>query len=164
MRVGRAGQYENAPTATKIWFGTVGDAPGPGHCSVVPMIKGDGTQAVKSNWVAIAAFECSGVLPTVNFYQLPSAGRPIKSDVWQVHQWLIDAGDINQSNGRFQWWIDGKLVMDKQNQKFRTTKSGFSHGLSKWRWAPTWGGATGVKTRVDYFIFDDVYVSGNGKL
>jgi len=163
IRVGRAGQYENQATGTKLWFASVGDAPGPAHCSVVPMIKGDAVQAVKSTWTAGATFECSGVLPTVRFLQIPSAGRPIKADVWQVHEWLIDAGDIDKTNGRFQWWIDGNLVLDRQNQKFRTNQSGFYHGLSKWRWAPTWGGTVGTRTRDDYYLIDDVYVSGSGK-
>jgi len=163
IRVGRAGQYENQATGTKLWFASVGDAPGPAHCSVVPMIKGDAVQAVKSTWTAGATFECSGVLPTVRFLQIPSAGRPIKADVWQVHEWLIDAGDIDKTNGRFQWWIDGNLVLDRQNQKFRTNQSGFYHGLSKWRWAPTWGGTVGTRTRDDYYLIDDVYVSSNGK-
>jgi hypothetical protein len=163
IRVGRAGAYENQAWGTKLWYATVGDAPGPGHCSIIPIIKGDVVQAAKSTWNAGATFECSGVLPTVRFLQLSSVGRPIKADVWQVHEWLIDAGDIDQANGRFRWWIDGQLVLDKQNQKFRTNASGFYHGLSKWRWAPTWGGTLGVRTRVDYYKIDDVYISRNGK-
>jgi hypothetical protein len=129
-----------------MWFLSVGDAPTRGHCSIVPVIKGDGVQANKSTWNATATFECSGVLPTVRFLPLNSVDRPIKADVWQVHEWLVDAGDVNRANGRFRWWIDGQLVLDKKNHKFRTTKSGYYHGLSKWRWLNV-GGMTGVRTR-----------------
>jgi len=162
IKVGNAGGYENQSWGTKMWFGTVGDSPSAPRCSIIPVIKGDGKQAVKSSWTAMTTFECGGVLPTVNFYQIPSAGRPIKSDTWQVHEWLIDAGDIDQKNGRFQWWIDGVLVIDKQGQKFRTAASGRTHGLSVWRWTPTWGGMNGVRTRTDYYKIDDVYVSAWG--
>ncbi|HSR91361.1 MAG TPA: hypothetical protein VLK88_08645 [Gemmatimonadales bacterium] len=162
MQVGHAGGYENQATGTKLWFATVSDVPSAPRCSIIPRIKGDGKQAVKSTWSVITTFECGGVLPTVTFNQLGS-GRPFKSDVWQVHEWVIDAGDIDVANGRFQWWIDGTLVMDKQNQKFRTVKSGRTHGLSVFRWTPTWGGTAGVRTRADDYKIDDVYVSSWGK-
>jgi len=164
LKVGRNGKFENQATGTKMWFLSVGDAPATGHCSIIPMIKGDAVQAIKPDWNAMATFECSGVLPTVRFLQIKSVDRPIKSDVWQVHEWLIDAGDIDKTNGRFRWWIDGKLVLDHKNHKFRTTKSGYSHGLSRWRWAPTWGGTKGVRTRADDYRIDDVFVSQRGRL
>jgi hypothetical protein len=164
LKVGRAGNFENQASGTKMWFLTVGDAPATARCSIIPKIKGDAVQAIKSTWNASATFECSGVLPTVRFLQLNSVARPIKADVWQVHEWLVDAGDVNKANGRFRWWIDGQLVLDKRNHKFRTSKSGFYHGLSKWRWAPTWGGTTGVRTRADDYLIDDVYVSNSGRL
>jgi len=163
MKVGAGGLYENQATGTKLGLISVGDAPSTGHCSIIPMIKGDGVQAVKSSWTATVNFECSGVLPTVRFYQIASAGRPIKSDVWQIHEYLIDAGDVDRANGRLRWWIDGKLVLDRTNQKFRTNKSGYYHGLSRWRWAPTWCGIIGVRTRADNYQIDDVFVSVYGK-
>ena len=164
LKVGRNGKFENQATGTKMWFLTVGDAPSTGHCSIIPLIKGDAAQATKSDWNAAATFECSGVLPTVRFLQLKTVDRPIKADVWQVHEWLVDAGDVNQANGRFRWWINGQLVLDRKNHRFRTSKSGYYHGLSKWRWAPTWGGTLGVRTRADDYQIDDVYVSQSGRL
>ena len=163
IKVGRASQYENQATATKLFFVQLADDPSSARCSLIPMIKGDARQLVKSTWNALGAFDCAGVLPSANFYQLPNVGRPIKADVWQVHEWLIDAGDVNQANGRFQWWIDGQLVMDHKNHKFRTTADGNTHGIYRWRWAPTWGGMVGVRTRSDYYRIDDVYISGWGK-
>jgi hypothetical protein len=116
---------------------------------------------VKSSWYAQVAFVCGGILPSTKFVQLSSAGRAIKSDVWQVHEWLIDVGDIGQANGTFTWWIDGKLVVDKRGHKFRT--QALPHGVYRWKWAPTWGGVGGVKTRADDYQVDDIYVSSYGK-
>jgi hypothetical protein len=75
LKVGRNGKFENQATGTKMWFLSVGDAPATGHCSIIPIIKGDAVQAIKSDWNAAATFECSGVLPTVRFLQRsPSIG------------------------------------------------------------------------------------------
>jgi len=163
MKLGRNGTYENQGVGTKLFFISIADDPAIERCAIIPMAKGDVQQAIKSTWAVYVVFQCAGVLPTANFYELPSAGRPFKSDVWQVHEWLVDAGDVDQANGRFQWWIDGKLVLDKQNQKFRTNKSGMTHGVNRWRWTPTWGGVTGTRTRDDDYMIDNVYVSGQGK-
>lgn len=163
IRVGRNGGYENQATGTKLGFLSISDDPAKERCAVIPRIKGDAVQAVKSTWMAEVTFECGGMLPTILFRQLQNlpTGRPIKSDVWQVHEWLVDVGDINQANGSFKWWIDGKLVVDRQGQKFRS--SAVTHGVYRWRWSPTWGGVQGVRTRDDDYFVDDVYISGYGK-
>ena len=163
MKVGRNGLYENHAVGTKLFFLMLSDDPAIERCALVPLAKGDAVQAIKSTWNVFVTFQCAGILPTVNFYQLGTVGRPFKSDVWQMHEWVLDVGDIDQANGRFQWWIDGKLVLDKQNQKFRTAKSGLTHGVSRWKWAPTWGGTTAIRTRDDDYQIDNVYVSGQGK-
>ena len=163
MKLGRNGLYENQAVGTKLFFISLADDPSIERCAVIPRAKGDVVQAIKSSWTVWAGFECAGILPNATFYQIAGAGRPLKSDVWQVHEWLLDAGDIDQANGRFQWWIDGKLVLDKRNQKFRTHKSGMTHGINRWRWAPTWGGIGGTRTRDDDYQIDNVYVSGQGK-
>jgi len=162
LKVGRSGGFQNQPSGTKMMIISLSGDPALKRCSVIPIIQGDGTVVVKSSWNANVTFECAGLLPTVKFMQLPGVGRPIKSDVWQVHEWIVDVGDVDQSNGRFRWWIDGKLVLDRKN-KFRTRANGLTHGVYWWRWTPTWGGMVGVRTRPDDYQIDDIYVSSFGK-
>ena len=160
LKIGKTGQYENQPTGTKMMFFTVSDDPMVARCSIIPRVRGDGAVATKPNWMVDVEFNCAGVLPTANWTQLSGVGRPLRSDVWQVHEWLLDAGSVDKNDGSVQWWIDGQLVLNRTGVKIRTAKNGNTHGFSRWKWAPTWGGTAGVKTRADDYMIDHVYVSG----
>ena len=160
LKLGRIGLYENQPSGTKMMFLSVGDSPGTARCSIVPRVKGNGSVSTMATWPVEISFECAGVLPTTSWPQLASAGRPFRSDVWQVHEWLLDAGSIDRADGSALWWIDGQLVLRAAGLKMRTTASGNTHGFSRWKWAPTWGGTVGTKLRGDDYLIDHVYISG----
>src|SRR6185503_4253472 len=87
MKLGRNGLYENQAVGTKLFFISLADDPSIERCAVIPRAKGDVVQAIKSSWTVWAGFECAGILPNATFYQIAGAGRPLKSDVWQVHEW-----------------------------------------------------------------------------
>lgn len=160
LRVGRSGQYENQATGTKLMFFIVSDAPNVGRCSIIPHVRGDGAVLIRPNWTVDIKFECANTLPNATWTELSGVGRALRSDVWQVHEWLIDAGSVDKNDGSVKWWIDGQLVVSRTGLKIRTAKNGYTHGFSRWKWAPTWGGTGGVKTRADDYMIDHVYVSG----
>ena len=162
LKIGNNGLYENQSSGTKLMFINLGDGPTGAHCSIIPRVDGDGGVKIKADWRAEISFECFNVIPNALWYEKNTNIRPIKSDKWQVHEYIINAGDIDKNNGYIKWYIDGTLAIEKYNILFRTAKSNFTHKVYKWKWAPTWGGNSGqVKTRVDYYYIDDIYMSGS---
>jgi hypothetical protein len=74
--------------------------------------------------------------------------------VWHRIEWLIDFGDQPRV-GTVRWWLDGRLIGDYSNVPFP------DGGLQTFKISPTWGGLNDAKTELDYFWFDQTYLSSH---
>jgi hypothetical protein len=79
---------------------------------------------------------------------------PVTFGVWHRLEWLVDFGD-QTGVGTVRWWLDGRLIGDYSNVPFP------SGGMQTFKISPTWGGLNDVKTELDFYWFDQTYISSH---
>lgn len=107
-----------------------GSPGGPYHLRVIPQFPG-----FASDWL------------TPNVEDLPVA-----LGVWHQIEWLVDYGS-GTGVGTVQWWMDGRLIGSYDNVPFPNS------GMGVYKLSPTWGGVGDTKNELDYYWFDQTYLS-----
>jgi Big-like domain-containing protein len=80
---------------------------------------------------------------------------PVTLGEWHRLEWLLSYNTTtNPPNGIVRWWMDGNLLGDYTDILFPT------EALQYYKIAPVWGGVGDIKTELDYYLYDHVYVSG----
>lgn len=88
------------------------------------------------------------------------ADRSVQPGKWQRFELWMKINDIGptRDNGEFKMWIDGTLTHHLTNLRWRSDQNpkGFYH----LQFTPVYGGNSGnVRSRDDYWLLDDLYVS-----
>jgi hypothetical protein len=123
-------QFLFPSTGGDITMVMYGPPGGPYQLRVIPQFPGHA-----SNWL----------LPNV-------AQVPVTLGTWHRIEWLVDYGD-QVGVGTVRWWLDGQLIGDHSDVPFP------DGGMLVYKISPTWGGVGDTKQQVDYFWFDQTYLS-----
>jgi hypothetical protein len=76
--------------------------------------------------------------------------------VWHKIEWHAKyASGNNTSDGVVEWWMDGVL-----QGRYTNVQTPNDAGFAQYQISPTWGGLGGAKTENDYYLYDDVHLSG----
>jgi len=149
--------YENQAVGTKIGFIGYGQDTSNAKNQGIFFLNGNGTGgAILSNF-------------SIDFRQQNHINRNLNQNVntsalmtvgsWHHLEAVSELNTLSQINGTLKMWIDGVLTHNYTNITY--INSGNEHGFHGYKWAPTWGGVGGIKTRDDYMQIDHLYISGS---
>jgi len=147
--------YENQSVGTKMgFFGGAVATSATAHNSWF-FLKGIGTQTIAPNYKV--ELHQSNPNP-INLPQNVSTQQLMACGVWHHWEAILQLNGLGQSDGKFQWWIDGTLVMDRPDLVY--IYPGATNRFYDYVFNPTWGGTGGSKTRDDFWRIDHIYMSG----
>jgi len=76
--------------------------------------------------------------------------------VWHRIEWHLKyASSSGGSDGLVEWWMDGVL-----QGRYTNVQTPSDAGYAQYQISPTWGGVDGVKSENDYFLYDEIHLSG----
>src|SRR2546425_4460239 len=90
----------------------------------------------------------------------PNVDRSLVMTVgpWHHVELLMELNKLGVANGRLNLWVDDKRVLDYRDVVYIVP--GATSRFEAYKWAPTWGGAGGIRSRSDAIQIDHVYISG----
>ena len=88
-------------------------------------------------------------------YRLPPnmTATPIELGKWHRIEWHVKYA-TSGNDGLVEWWMDGVL-----QGRYANVQTPNDRGFIEYQFSPTWGGAGGVKTENDYFLYDQLKLS-----
>lgn len=97
-----------------------------------------------------------------------NTGALLTVGIWHQFEAVMELNTLGKANGIFRFWIDGQQTHEFTDMVYLNTTTDSkglvtqnTHGFTLWKWNPTWGGYDGpIKTRDDFIVLDDVYLSG----
>jgi len=147
--------YENQAVGTKMGFFGGATATNTAAHNSWFFIKGIGTQTIAPAFKV--ELHQSNPNP-INLPQNVNTQSVMTCNAWHHWEAVLELNTLGQANGKFKWWIDGILVMDRPDLTYiypgNTTK------FYDYVFNPTWGGTGGTKTRDDFMRIDHIYISG----
>lgn len=98
------------------------------------------------------------------------ATRPLTVGIKHHVEWVFDLGTVDSSNGKIDVWIDGTHIIsytglatrNSSDSKLTRPPETATYGVFNLSWAPVFTSFSGAgpKTRDDFLVLDNVYVSG----
>lgn len=156
--------FENQLVGTKLLYWAYGNAYNTNDATVY-LRNGTGSQAVMSEMQLFAQVSPGdnrdpndGVVR--NLYQNTGSSRRFTVGEWHLLEILANVGTPDRADGSLKIWLDGELVMHHGDVKHLDSDYDFTRGFFQAEWAPVWGGVGGVRTRDDFMLVDNIYVSG----
>ncbi|MGE3525679.1 MAG: Ig-like domain-containing protein [Gemmatimonadales bacterium] len=153
--------FENQASGTKLGFIAFGRQNAGNNEGTFWLDNGTGSQSVQQSMKV--QFRIQGIpqpdgTVTRNLTQNLSSARVMTTNIW--HQWeaVLELNTVGRGNGIFRLWIDGVEVMDYRDVTYITPST--PAGFHFYQWNPTWGGSGGVRSRTDYILMDQLYLSG----
>lgn len=110
----------------------------------------------------LASFHLQGInnVPSsINLTSTTSNLGEMKRGQWHQVEIIVRANTGNNKDGTVQWWLDGNLIGNFQNNLGFVT-SPMGHSFTEVSWSPTWGGVGGTVTTAQDMQVDHVYISG----
>lgn len=171
MMWGNAGtDYENEGTGTKLTFTLTGVAANNNFLMLMGTAVDNALQtAMKIEWRQQAVVVNGvGAPPTANRNIAQNNGFSGQSlfTVGVPHdlEYYIECNTLASVNGtlgdgKLRVWLDNQLIITKDDMQFRNATHSDNIGAHKW--ASTWGGSGGAKTRADDMYFEDVEIYGD---
>lgn len=78
---------------------------------------------------------------------------------WHHYAFLMVLNDVYEANGRLRVWMDGRLLLDYDDVRYRTPEH--PGGFFGRRWDPVWGGGGGApRSRDDHLQIDHIRITG----
>lgn len=148
---GDRSDFESHPVGTKMGFMGAGACSG-ARAELYPLLEG----GLRSSF-SIRILQ--QFLDRKVMGQNVTNERVIQAGEWQKWEYELILNDVGQSNGVMRLEVDGQLLIDYDDVKYRNG----SHpcGLQVWRWNPTWGGSSNaVKSREDHIDIAEVKIWG----
>jgi hypothetical protein len=93
-----------------------------------------------------------------NLTQNVTSAKLMTVGSWHHAEAVLELNTLGVPNGTFRMWIDGNQTHDYTDVTYIVP--GATTGFLGWKFAPTWGGIGGAKTRDDFMQIDHVYISG----
>lgn len=147
--------YENQAVGTKLGFFGYASAPTAAQNDGFLFLPGTGVAQVQGSFrleFRQQNHTARNLEPNVDRSLLITAGR------WHHVELLMELNQAGAANGTLRLWVDGKLVLSYGDVVYLVP--GATRGFQAFKWAPTWGGAGGVRSRNDAIQIDHVYISG----
>jgi hypothetical protein len=154
--------YENQAFGTKLGFLASALPPSRGAGTQgYFLLAGTGDQRAEPSF-RVAFHQETGFVRAGGFTrrleQNRSQARLMTCGVWHHWEVYLSLNTLGQANGVLKWWIDGTPVLEYGNITYIFGQN--TMGFWQWKWNPTWGGMKGVRTRDDFILIDDLYMSG----
>jgi cysteine-rich repeat protein len=156
--------WEMAPAQLKLWYVAYGNHLTHNNGFIGPSAA---TGQILSH-ATIRVVLSNGIWPNAGWY-----GGTFRVGQWHHLETYLKHSDVNVANGLLKQWIDGDLVIDRNDILTRTDMThdpppwkGVDHarGYYDWQFTPIYGGKNHNKTRDDHMRLDHVYISGKGSI
>ena len=150
--------YENQSVGTKFFYIGVGESKASAGNQLYTMLyhpSGAG-QTIASNFPV--DMEQQSAVAGANNRTEVTASPVFSIGAWHRMEFVLKLNTIGQTDGVFQWWLDGTLVMDYRDMVYVDAANPL--GFYTFKFWPYWGGGGGTRTRDDYIQVDHLYLSG----
>ena len=147
--------YENQAVGTKLGFFGYASARSRPQNDGYLMLQGVGVQKVlKRSRLEFRQqnYTSRNLEPNVDRSLVMTVGP------WHHVELLMELNKLGVANGRLNLWVDDKRVLDYRDVVYIVP--GATSRFEAYKWAPTWGGAGGIRSRSDAIQIDHVYISG----
>ena len=150
--------WENQQVGSKLFYIGHGGSDGEANNESFFMFRNETEVLEAQNPLSFGIWQQGGI---DDRYEGPNIGASAQfyCGVWNQIELRMVLSDIDTYNGTLEIWINGNKTHDFSDIIWRTTAKPL--GFKTFKWDPVWGGDSGnVKTRDDFMLLDEVYVSG----